>query len=399
MIFELEKPNLNKISSVSLDGQTYLLNKDIFTFKEYLYWDKLKYQFKLGENTKLKKEELWLVLKNLREQKSSVTPILAKENKYFKICQILPHLDEFLHKIDMNMGGTFFGLNQKVDEKQKYKFFNRGIMEEAIASAQLEGANTTYKVAKEFLRTGRKPLNYSEHMILNTFNSMKAIESNFKNRELDLNMIFELHEMITKNTLKKDEINKFRKDEDEIVVQNAITGVIYHVPPKVDFVKDQISAFIKFANDIIDITNEGFIHPIIKAIMLHFWIGYLHPFVDGNGRLARIIFYWYLLKHNYWAFAYLPISTVIRRSPSQYSMAYVYSEQDDYDLTYFIDYNIKKIQLCIKDFEEYLDKKFQENSQSNMQLQFEFNLNERQINLLKYLNSDKNNFIRKYIWL
>ncbi|WP_366511954.1 Fic family protein [Maribacter sp.] len=45
--------------------------------------------------------------------------------------------------------------------------------------------------------------------------------------------------------------------------------------------------------------KKNFIHPIVKASILHFLIGYIHPFVDGNGRTARAIFYWYLLKNGY----------------------------------------------------------------------------------------------------
>ncbi len=112
---------------------------------------------------------------------------------------------------------------------------------------------------------------------------------------------------------------------------------------------------IQFSND--EPENATFIHPVIKAIIIHFWIGYLHPFTDGNGRLARLLFYWYLIKEGYWAFVYLPISKAIKLSPKQYSMAYIYSEQDDNDMTYFIDYNIKKIKLAVREFKKYLEKK------------------------------------------
>lgn len=44
---------------------------------------------------------------------------------------------------------------------------------------------------------------------------------------------------------------------------------------------------------------DTFIHPAIRAIILHFWLGYDHPFVDGNGRTARALFYWAMLRQNY----------------------------------------------------------------------------------------------------
>jgi hypothetical protein len=42
-----------------------------------------------------------------------------------------------------------------------------------------------------------------------------------------------------------------------------------------------------------------FIHPVMRAITLHFWLAYDHPFCDGNGRTARALFYWSMLKQGY----------------------------------------------------------------------------------------------------
>jgi Fic family protein len=124
--------------------------------------------------------------------------------------------------------------------------------------------------------------------------------------------------------------------------------------------------------------------------MIHFWIGYLHPFTDGNGRLARLLFFWYLLKHNYWAVSYLPISTVIKKAPAQYWQAYVYSEQDDCDLNYFIDFHLRKIQESIDNFKSYIETKSQENKTINKSLKQAYAFNDRQIQLLKYLSKDEN---------
>ncbi|MGH9879658.1 MAG: Fic family protein, partial [Nitrososphaerales archaeon] len=124
------------------------------------------------------------------------------------------------------------------------------------------------------------------------------------------------------------------------------------------------------------------------AIILHFWIGYLHPFTDGNGRLARLIFYWYLLKNEYWAFAYLPLSKVIKKSPAQYRDAYVYSEQDDNDLTYFIDYNVRKILQAKRDFEQYVKRIEIENKKMFKAARLKYNLNDRQIQVLRYLHKN-----------
>jgi Fic family protein len=83
---------------------------------------------------------------------------------------------------------------------------------------------------------------------------------------------------------------------------------------------------------------------------------------------------------------------VIKQSPIQYAMAYIYSEQDDNDLTYFIDYNIRKIKLAIKDFKEYVEVKSKENKQFNDSLKLKFHLNDRQSQLLQYLYKSEDRY-------
>ncbi len=382
-LFKLPKPDFDKVSKDKSEIFDELFSNRLLipTIKviddeNYYYWDKLKHKTPAD----LEPEEFWMMVKFIRKSSAIKTVIKDDSGNFFTWVK-LPRLEEVFHNIDLNTGGNLFTNKDDLSEEEKLKFIARGVMEESIASSQLEGAHTTRKIAKQFLREGRKPANNSERMILNNYQTMLAIENEYKDRKLDLAMLFELHNMLTKGTIPEKEEGRFRKDEEEIVVQDKITDVIYHVPPKIDFVEKEIADLIKFANDE---TDELFVHPIIKAIMLHFWIGYLHPFTDGNGRIARLLFYWYLLRHGYWAFAYLPISKIIKRSPAQYGRAYVYSEQDDLDLTYFIDYNVRKIELAIKDFESFLIKQSKTNKKAYIILKKEYGFNNRQINLLQF---------------
>ncbi|MFH1187706.1 MAG: Fic family protein [bacterium] len=390
MLFELEKPALSKIDkNKTIDKYNKNIdlvldfNKKIY-LSEYLYWDKLKYKT-LPPN--FSAEEMWFLIKLFRKIQSEKTVIKSENEKYFTLSK-LADLNKFLHEIDLNTGGNLFLGTEKIKDTDKQKMISRGVMEEAIASSQLEGAHTTRKAAKKFLREAKKPKNESEQMILNNYKTMLGIESEYKNRQLDKTMLLELHEMITKKTIPENKIGKFRTDDDKIVVANE-QGVVYHNPPSEKFVAKEISRLFDFAND--ELEEPFFIHPIIKAILLHFWVGYLHPFVDGNGRIARALFYWYLLKKGYWGFAYLPISTVIKKSPAQYGMSFVYSEQDDLDLTYFVDYNIRKIKMAAGEFNEYLINATKENKKMNKMAHAEYDLNERQIQLLQYLYGDTGN--------
>lgn len=353
------------------------------TFNPYIYWEKLQYKEPIPKG--YSREELWYIIKLNRKARLLQSPIMTENNKKFSWIK-LPKLEKIFHEIDLNTGGELFSSKVEGDKQEKQRLISRGIMEEAIASSQLEGASTSRKIAKQFLKEGRKPKNESEQMILNNYSTMKVIEEDYKDKEMTWDLLLELHKMITKDTLTPEgDIPSLRDSKETIFVTDKSNGIVYHEAPSISFVKKELNKLIDFANDKSDTT---FIHPIIKAIMLHFWIGYLHPFTDGNGRLARLLFYWYLLKKDYWAFAYLPISKIIKKSPIQYTMAYVYSEQDDYDLTYFIEYHINKIEQAVKEFKEYLNRQSKENLSMSKNSKMSNNFNDRQVKLLQFLHGD-----------
>lgn len=349
----------------------------------YIYWDDFRHKF---TDDTLNTEEQWFWTRQLRNITANETDVKAENGKFFKWIR-LSSTDEFLHKIDMLAGGQLFPHSDLLSTNNRQAFINRGVIEEAIASSQLEGAHTTRQAARKMIIENKKPKNESEQMILNNYKTINAIEKEYKNKPLSKELLFEIHRMLTIGTLKKEHQNRFRKDKDEIVVQGQIGTEEYttHIPPKEEFLQSEINRLISYAND----EKPGrFIHPIIKAIFIHFWVGYLHPFVDGNGRLARALFYWYLLKEGYWTFMYLPISTVIKESPTQYAMAYIYSEQDNNDLTYFYNFHIGKIMQALNEFKKYIDQKVEENKEVTKIISQNLPLNERQKQLVHYFLSD-----------
>ena len=87
---------------------------------------------------------------------------------------------------------------------------------------------------------------------------------------------------------------------------------------------------------------------------------------------------------------YLPISLTIKKAPIQYAMAYIYSEQDAYDATYFFDFHIRKIMQALNDFNEYVVRKISENKEIDKIISTNLYLTDRQKHLLHYLASDSN---------
>jgi Fic family protein len=100
-----------------------------------------------------------------------------------------------------------------------------------------------------------------------------------------------------------------------------------------------------------------FIHTVLRAITLHFWLVYDHPFSNGNGRTARALFYWAMLHQDYWLFEFISISSVIHKARRQYERSFLLSESDDNDLTYFLLAQVKVILQAIDSLHAYLERK------------------------------------------
>lgn len=334
--------------------------------RDYLYWDKVKYHAPKGVDPEL----FWNAVRLSRT--------LQARNLQFPCCSLsfweTLQIQEALHEFDLCFGGTLSS-SSTISEKNRLYYLSSSIMEEAIASSQMEGAATTRKVAKEMLRSQKKPKDQSQQMILNNYNTILYLSSR-KNEPLSVQLLLDVHHLITENTLEDQHYEGSFRTDDRIVVQNGITGEIVHNPPVCKMIEPSIEALCRFVNE-----EEEYIHPIIKAIVLHFMIAYIHPFVDGNGRTARSLFYWYMLKKGYWLTEFMSISRVIYKSKAQYEKAFIYTECDGMDLNYFLKYNLKVMRMAYDELQHYLERKAME---EKALLEFKIpGINERQAHVIK----------------
>jgi len=316
---------------------------------KYLHWDKLIY-YQLPEN--LTHEQWWFALKMQRRNLFKQVPLNDKSEGPFKYLEVDP-MPEILHEIDQGAGGLIQMPEQITNPNTKDQYYVSSLIQEAITSSQLEGAATTREVAKEMIKTARSPRDKSEQMILNNFKTMQRI-AKLRKEPLSRELVFDIHRIITEKTLKdQSAAGRFRKADERIVVGNMYNE-IFHDPPPAQQLRDRMAAMCDFANSK---SPNGFVHPVIRSIVLHFWLAYDHPFVDGNGRAARALFYWSMLRHGFWLFEFISISQIIRKAPKKYGRAFLYTETDDNDLTYFIIYHLDVIRRAIKELHEYVKRK------------------------------------------
>lgn len=330
----------------------------------YWYWSDVKYR---SRQTGISAGDLWAAIKLSRFAQSRVI-----WRDYGLTVFITNKMQQQCHYFDMNFGGTW-GSSSVIPNEDRTQYLISSLMEEAISSSQMEGASTTRKVAKEMLRKKISPRSRSEQMIFNNYTSIRFITEH-KEENLSPELLLHIHSLMTHQTLdSSDDEGRFRTSDD-IVVGNDITGEIVHTPPTYTEIPNFVDELCKFANNDND---DNFIHPIIKAIVIHFMVAYVHPFVDGNGRTARALFYWYMLKKRYWLTEYLSISRVIYKSKASYEKSYLYTESDGGDIGYFITYNLRVLELAFKELQSYISRKIAQR-QGNTNYIINNGVNERQ---------------------
>ncbi|MXZ28679.1 MAG: Fic family protein [Gammaproteobacteria bacterium] len=319
----------------------------------YVHWSKLKY---MRPPEEISNEDWWLAIKFARASIRHELPLVDKNGRQFSFSDS-GYLNRMLHQIDRDASGRIELPADVVNPQSRNRYLVSSLIEEAITSSQLEGAATTRRVAKEMLRTGRNPQTRGERMIVNNYRAMDFLRE-LGEENLSVPLLLRLQSILTEATVEDEGIvGRFRRTEDDVLVVDSRDNEVLHVPPNASHLEERLDNLFRFANT----TDEtSFIHPVIRAILLHFMIGYEHPFVDGNGRTARALFYWAMARAGYWMTEYLSISTIIRIAPAQYARSYVFSETDDNDVTYFIDYNLRVILRAIKLLHKYLARKSRE---------------------------------------
>lgn len=338
---------------------------------DYEYWDKVKYK-PLPEG--YTPQMLWTFVKASR-----VKGKIHVWNKYnINLC-ITSQMQRMCHDFDMKFGSFWEADNEPQSPEKKY-YLSSSLMEEAIYSSKMEGASTTRVVAKEMLRKKKSPQNKAQQMIANNYATIQYIVEH-KDEPLTEEGLLYIHKLMTEKTLDNpDDAGRFRTN-DNVVVADMVEGDVVYTPPTFEDIPEFVADLCDFFNND---NPRTFIHPIIKGIIIHFMLAYMHPFVDGNGRTARALFYWYMLKENYKLTEYMSISRVIAKSKTSYEKSFRYTENDDNDMGYFVAYNLRALEISFQQLRDYIQRKQREKKAANA-FMLAGNINQRQALVLQRL--------------
>lgn len=344
---------------------------------EYVHWEHLRHR---EPPQGLTPEEWWWSVKWRRDSMLRDLPLYDAGGDPF-VYALPDEAQRRLHYIDKQCSGMIAMPEVVIGDAQaKQHYLVNSLMEEAIRSSQLEGATTSRRVAKELLRSGRAPRNRSERMILNNYVGLQFMRD--KGETLEPETVLQLQKILTDGTLRNpDSAGRLqRPDEERIVVVDRVKGHVIHRPPPAEQLPERLERLCKFASG--EANPESFMHPVVRAILVHFMLGYDHPFEDGNGRTARALFYWSMRTQGYWLTEYLTISKILRNAPGKYARAFLHTETDEGDTTYFLMYQLGVIERAVKYLMHYLQRKNQEIAETERRIRRSDGFNHRQLALL-----------------
>lgn len=345
----------------------------------YLHWDKLT---RMEPPAGLSHDQWWLKLKIARQAQWRALPLSDREGNPLGFTLPEP-AERAVHRVEERHAMAVGARDPLPSQREaRRRLFVNSLMEEAIRSSQIEGAATSREDAKELLRDERRPRDRGERMIANNYRALQFVRAEVG--ELTPEAVLELHRILTEGTLDEPEAagRLQRPGEERVRVFERDGGKAIHLPPPAEQLPHRLELLCEFANA--DEDSAPFVHPVVRAILLHFWLAYDHPFLDGNGRTARILFLWGMRNRGYRFAELLPLSRLIHLAPGRYRRAFLETETDGGDTTHFLLHQLDVIERAIADLDRYVERNAAEQEDVKLLLHDVEGINGRQLVLLTH---------------
>lgn len=348
----------------------------------YLHWEELRHKkpsYPFAEPL-----GWWLALKLKRAGASTAYEELRGFGVQSMRLTRHANMDASLAKLDRGLAGEIAHHDAPINSQTRDQYVSSSLMEEAIHSSMFEGAVSTREIAKDMLREGRPPVNVHERMILNNHKAMLRL-SEMAKEPLSFDSIMELHSILVDQTLEKpDQAGRIQSvNEQRIAIWDDRSNSIVHNPPPAEELPERMERLVAFANGE-DIEGERYTHPVIRSILIHFQLAFDHPFADGNGRTARALFYWSMLRHGYWLTEFISISRLIYKHPEPYRSAFLLVESDAQDVSYFVRHQLAVLEKAVEDLNGYIILKRRQVDEVRTIVHRRIDLNQRQLALLQH---------------
>lgn len=167
---------------------------------------------------------------------------------------------------------------------------------------------------------------------------------------IDEDLIKNLHKMIVEKILAEERAGAYRTTQ--VVVRNSITGEVTFTPPVALAVPYQVKELIEFVNK----TGVENIHPVIKSGVVHYELVRIHPFVDGNGRVARVLSTFILFQSGYDIRRFFSLEEYFDNDALRYYSSLQSVEKNQGDLTAWLEYFTEGLAIELTKIKEKVEK-------------------------------------------
>ena len=190
-------------------------------------------------------------------------------------------------------------------------FISMYVRKEALISSQIEGTQCTLDDVLDPEVESNTNLDVSD-----VINYVKATQYALKRLEkfpLCCRLIREIHEVLMENVRGQDKTpGEFRYSQNWIGPANCSLKDARYIPPNVEDMQNAMSDLEKYINENVDYD------PLIRVALIHYQFETIHPFLDGNGRIGRLLILLYLMEQGLLAKPVIYISYFLKKNQIEY---------------------------------------------------------------------------------
>jgi len=244
--------------------------------------------------------------------------------------------------------GTIEACREIIDHAPLLPYYEREFQKDALVRSvhygtHIEGNELDLKQAEKVLegkevlardRDVQEVLNYRK--VIEFLDQISTQNPEFR---IDENLILQLHKMTVEKILTPERVGKWR--ETQVVVKNSSTGEVSFRPPPSSAIEAFIEQLLQFINE----KENQDIHPVLKSGIVHYEFVRIHPFVDGNGRVARALSTLILFLEGYDIRKFFSLEEYFDSDALDYYDALKSVEKNDGDLTIWLEYFTKGLSI------------------------------------------------------
>jgi len=271
-------------------------------------------------------------------------------------------------------------LNSPLIPKWEVSLRREAIIHSAHSSTSIEGNRLSLEQVSK-LAQGREitATRKDKQEVLNYLDVLRNIEKLVKSNAITTNDIFKMHRLVTKDTLERSEdCGAFRTRY--VVVGNRVTGEVFFRPPKNEDVPTLVQDLVAWLNS----DNAKELDPVLEAGITHYEFVRIHPFVDGNGRTARVLATWILYKRGFDTKQFFALDDYYDSDRPAYYRTLQSVNQATLDLTKWLEYFVEGVHISVQAVKERIIRLSSERLRKTKKGQIA--LTERQMQIVEFIN-------------